>query len=408
MSDDAYAVRSRPGKMAGSSSSSGSNGYSPSSPSFSYSPGAGTGTGTRASSRNPPHLPTPSERLALVLYPALLAFGTLFSLVSPETRAAPYDAARHAHVQHGPDVPSYFARKDNLFNVLFVKRGWAWITVAFVAFVLSHPSFTTTTASSVSSSSKTKTLGWRKTLRAAARWALVTAWWLLVTQWCFGPPLIDRGFRITGGRCEVALDSVASSSSSDGGRALTGQAHAKDVFTAAACRAAGGRWSGGHDISGHVFLLVLGSFFLLQEVGWVALRGGGIAAALLQGGGGGGGGGNVSNSGHEERCVVMPDGAVKGAGVEAEVEADDIRLREAGEHGDGENDAAADALGLGGKFAMAVVALCLWMLLMTAIYFHTWFEKLTGLLTAAVGIYAVYYVPRFVPNVRAIVGLPGI
>ncbi len=106
----------------------------------------------------------------------------------------------------------------------------------------------------------------------AVRWALVTAWWVLVTQWCFGPPLIDRGFRITGGRCEAARAPTA--------------AGAKDFFTAAACRAAGGRWSGGHDISGHVFLLVLGSCFLAQEVGWVVLR-----AGILGGGGAGAGAG---------------------------------------------------------------------------------------------------------------------
>jgi hypothetical protein len=32
-------------------------------------------------------------------------------------------------------------------------------------------------------------------------------------------------------------------------------------------------------------------------------------------------------------------------------------------------------LGIGGKFAAVVVGLSVWMLLMTAIYFHTWFEK---------------------------------
>ena len=34
--------------------------------------------------------------------------------------------------------------------------------------------------------------------------------------------------------------------------------------------------------------------------------------------------------------------------------------------------------------------------------------QLTGLLVALVGVYAVYYVPRFVPALRAVVGLPGV
>ena len=33
-----------------------------------------------------------------------------------------------------------------------------------------------------------------------------------------------------------------------------------------ACKAAGGRWYGGYDISGHVFMLVLSSAFLLYEL----------------------------------------------------------------------------------------------------------------------------------------------
>ncbi|KAI1854885.1 hypothetical protein JX265_002524 [Neoarthrinium moseri] len=300
---------------------------------------------TAATPRTAPHLPTPLEVLVLAVYPVLLIFGTLFSVLSPETRAVPYDATGQSHVQH--DAPSYFARKNNLFNTLFVKRGWGWITLAFVAFLLTHPALASPT----------------RKLKAGIRWALVTGWWVIVTQWCFGPALIDRGFRYTGGKCEVAETAV-----------FEGSHDKADVFTAAACKASGGRWSGGHDISGHVFLLVLGSWFLLQEVGWVVARRGVFGR-------------------RDERCVVMADGAVKGASVEAEKE---------------DRTANQGELGLGGKFAIALVGLCLWMLLMTAIYFHTWFEKLTGLLVALTGIYAVYYLPRWIPVLRSIVGLPGI
>ncbi|KAI1143933.1 inositol phospholipid synthesis and fat-storage-inducing TM-domain-containing protein [Hypoxylon sp. FL0543] len=298
-----------------------------------------------STTRNPPYLPTPSETAILLAYPTLLIFGTLFSLLSPQTRAAPYDVAGHSHV--ASEAPSYFARKDNVFNTLFVKRGWAWISGAFAFFVATHPAF----------------VAGAKRTRAVVRWALVTAWWVLVTQWCFGPAIIDRGFRFTGGKCEVAQEAVSEGTADKG-----------EVFTAVACKAAGGRWSGGHDISGHVFLLVLGSYFLIQEVGWVVYRAG-------------------FAGGREERCVVMHDGAVKSAGVEAE-----------------RGGAVVDerALGAGGKFALGVVALCGWMLLMTAIYFHTWFEKLTGLLVAGMAIYPVYILPRWMPALRALIGLPGI
>ena len=128
-----------------------------------------------------------------------------------------------------------------------------------------------------------------------------------------------------------------------------GDASVKEVVTATACKSMGGKWNGGHDISGHVFLLVLGSFFLIQEVGWVAAR--------------------WSRYLREERSVVMHDGAVKGAGVE------DLVRRE--ENKDGLALGWLEALGRGGTLAAGVVGLSGWMLLMTAIYFHTWFEKVS-------------------------------
>ncbi|KAK4238969.1 pectate lyase superfamily protein-domain-containing protein [Achaetomium macrosporum] len=301
--------------------------------------------------RNSPYLPTPTELALLSLYPAILAFGTLYAALSPETRSAPYSEG-HVHFAQDPGLaPSYFARKDNWLNVLFVKRGWAWISGAFFVFLGTHPAFRGAN-------------GWnlKRVGGAMIRWGLVTAWWVFVTQWFFGPAIIDRGFRWTGGKCEVLEAQVNK-----------GEGSAGDVVTAAACRSAGGHWRGGHDISGHVFLLVLGSFFLVQEVGWVAAR----WARYLR----------------EERSVVMHDGAVKGAQIEVE-------RRERQEEEDVRELTVLEALGHGGTLVAAVAVLCGWMLLMTAIYFHTWFEKLTGLLVAFAGLYVTYILPRCVPALR--------
>jgi hypothetical protein len=297
-----------------------------------------------------PFLPTPSETAVLVLFPAILVFGALFALLSPSVRDAPYDALLQAHSQDPALAPSYFARKSNLFNVVFVKRGWAWVTGAFVAFVATHPTFLAARAD--------EGVGVAR-VRAALRWAMVTAWWFVVTQWCFGPALIDRGFRWTGGRCEGAAERL---------RASADPVPDLDaVVSALACKAVGGRWSGGHDISGHVFLLVLGIGFLAQEVGWAV-------------------------GAWEERSVVLADGSVR------------AQKWRAGGGGGGDGG----GLGVGGKAVLAVLGLSVWMLLMTAIYFHTWVEKFTGLLTALIGLYAVYVVPRFVPALRGVVGLPGL
>lgn len=181
---------------------------------------------------------------------------------------------------------------------------------------------------------------------------------------------------------------------------VAGDPSVGEVFTAVACKAAGGKWNGGHDISGHVFLLVLGTSFLMQEIGWTVRRWKSSSARQA-----------------EERCILMADGALKSANVEAEMTP-----------GQGEG---SYSLGVGGKTALAIMGLNLWMLLMTAIYFHTWFEKvsstnddhranllredwtltsrqLTGLLTAFIGVYAVYIVPRWLPVLRGVLGLPGI
>lgn len=226
-------------------------------------------------------LPTRLEAAVAAVFPAILVFGSLYSLLSPSATMRDQSAATTATATA---APSYFALKTNLFNTVFVKRGWAWTSASLLAFAAIHPAL--------------RRGGGVRTAHLAARWLLLTAWWFAVTQWCFGPPLIDRTFRWTGGRCEAAGP--------------------HQLVTILACRAAGGSWTGGHDLSGHVFLLVLGSGMLMQEIGSVPADGTGAAF------------GSWRTSG---------------------------------------------ALGWAYRAVWAVVGLSLWMLLMTAIYFHTWFEK---------------------------------
>ena len=143
-----------------------------------------------------------------------------------------------------------------------------------------------------------------------------------MTQWCFGPALIDRGFRVTGGACELAAQ-------------YQGEGGAKEFVTGQACKQVGGVWKGGHDISGHVFILVLGSAFLGLELLPVLAGKRGL---------------------REERRVVRRAGDVGAV--------------------DGESGEAVDGEGRAGmSVPLVVVGLSFWMLLMTAAYFHTWFEK---------------------------------
>ena len=142
-----------------------------------------------------------------------------------------------------------------------------------------------------------------------------------MTQWFFGPGLIDRGFTVTGGACELA-------------ERFEGEGGGMEFVTGQACKAVGGTWRGGHDISGHVFILVLGSAFLGLEVLSVVVRG------------------------REERRVRWGDGRV------GRVERVD------GAEGEGEE---SGRWGVGA--VLGVMGMSWWMLLMTATFFHTWFEK---------------------------------
>ncbi len=297
-----------------------------------------------SSSRRSPFLPTRLEALLLSIYPATLLLGSIFSTISPATRGAPYSAVSQSHPPEF--APSYFAQKKNVFNVYFVKVGWFWTTLAFFVFWIFHPGHGVGLS--------------RRRVRAFARYTVLTLWWVFVTQWFFGPPLIDTMFRFTGGQCELLRDEESRGKMSD----------TREFVTAATCKAVGGSWKGGHDISGHVFLLILGSSLLWFE----------FLPALTR-----------MEDLRDGRLITLLDGKTASVTVEKELV-----------HTEG------DATARGVKFALGVAGLMWWMLLMTAAYFHTWFEKFTGLMVAFVGLWIVYFLPRAVPQVRAILGMPGV
>ena len=297
-----------------------------------------------SSTRRSPFFPTRLEALLLAIYPTTLLLGSIFSTLSPTSRSAPYSAVSQSHPPEF--APSYFAQKKNIFNVYFVKIGWFWTTLAFFVFLLFHPGF----GAGVS----------RRRVRAVARYTVVTLWWVFVTQWFFGPPLIDTMFRFTGGQCELLRDEDKREHMSD----------ARELFTATACKAVGGSWKGGHDISGHVFLLILGSSLLWFEFLPALTRAEGL---------------------RDGRLITLLDGKTATVAVEKELVQPE-----------------GDVTARGVKFALGVAGLMWWMLLMTAAYFHTWFEKFTGLAVAFGGLWFVYFLPRAVPQLRAILGMPGV
>ncbi|KAL2001716.1 hypothetical protein VTN02DRAFT_1356 [Thermoascus thermophilus] len=346
--------------------------------------------GSRPRNGSPPYSSTSSSTsttsyysqppaLVLLIYPFTLLLGSLYAAISPTARANHhrYDAAAdpalaptiasdiNLHSHHstgGSGSPiNYFARKDNIFNVYFVKIGWLWTTLAFLALLLTQPAYTDAAPPRRA----------RRTVQALLRYAVATASWILTTQWFFGPAIIDRSFVITGGRCEDVRPRIPGHPVSELGA----------IFTAAACKAAGGAWRGGHDVSGHVFMLVLATAFLAFET-W-----GAVAPEMAAGGEGG----------KEKREDSGSDGDGDGDSTRSsgsvEVQDDDV---------DGGLKIWAR------RFVWAVTGLSGWMLFMTAIWFHTWLEKVTGLLIALGVVYIIYFLPRTLVPWRDIIGVLGV
>ncbi|KAJ2631143.1 hypothetical protein H4R22_002183 [Coemansia sp. RSA 1290] len=116
-----------------------------------------------------------------------------------------------------------WAAKHGLLNTHGAKVAWAWTSALFAAALLAAP----------------------RPPASLARYAAATLYWLALTRWLLGPPLLDRIFVLSGGRCHAGQPLAAASLRE--------------------CRAAGGSWAGGHDVSGHCFLLIHSALFLAEE-----------------------------------------------------------------------------------------------------------------------------------------------
>lgn len=262
-------------------------------------------------SRRPslPISPQPSA-LLLAIYPATLLLGSIYSRISPT--AVPNSPLSTSSQSAEP--VNYFARKDNIFNVYFVKIGWLWTTLAFMFILLTQSAFRNRR---IHPNCRLRRAG-----QALLRYSLVTLSWILTTQWCFGPAVIDRSFIVTGGKCERIQSMEAASHT---------LRDPEIILTSVLCKAAGGTWEGGHDVSGHAFMLVLASAFLMLEL--------------------------LGSLGPKD-------------GAESPKDKDNTEQTT--------NRSQDDSLPkLSRNFVWAVAGLSWWMLLMTGIWFHTWLEKVS-------------------------------
>ncbi|WWD19910.1 hypothetical protein CI109_104379 [Kwoniella shandongensis] len=302
------------------------------------------------------------------------------------------------HHHHLPHRAPYFARKSNLFNTVFVKRAWGWTSILYLLHLFTAPQLTRALA--------TTTGGVGSRTRRFGVWLVATLFWALFARWLFGAGLGDRIIALTGGNCALALpkeidinvarntfstlftSGVSTSTSTKGngqlylplpGKFCTGTpltpSTFPDLFNLLPSSAVGAiqgqkptddhvslqalprpRWHKGFDISGHAFLLTLSIMILARELepSWRSL----IAKRS-----------NVTanrKSARREKIVHEEERGWLGIA-----------------------HVVATVLGTG------LTGIWLWMVVMTAVYFHNPPEKLSGL---ALGLFASFIINTLIPT----------
>ena len=274
---------------------------------------------TASSAKLRPNSTSKSSRapLAADLDHNLLTFVLLFSTLAAGISYSVYydtylDTSNPliAHLPHPSHSDSYFARKSNVFNQLFVKKAWGWTSLAFFLIYGTSP-FN------------------KRSLARVGRWVAITWLWGAFTLWFFGPSLFERFLQYSGAECVVAVPPTLRNDAAYLLNVPVEYCHTKSIvgtdthpalFTSMLMPPPEA-WRGrprlyrGHDVSGHIFLLTLCIFFLADQ----------IATSL------------------KPRPVIID---------------------------------RSHALAL--NAALALLGIWWWMTLMTAVYFHTPMEKVTG------------------------------
>jgi len=140
-----------------------------------------------------------------------------------------------------------YTKKKSFVNQYFAKLAWAWTTLGiFVFFLFSGK-------------------GKKSKLNSLIRYIIASLYWFVLCRWAFGPSIFNR-IQLQYGKCEVPKK--VGIASADGLEEEGSDFISATSFSCA--RVHKGRWIG-FDVSGHVFLLVHASLYLLEEI-WPVLR----------------------------------------------------------------------------------------------------------------------------------------
>ncbi|KDQ57778.1 hypothetical protein JAAARDRAFT_69860 [Jaapia argillacea MUCL 33604] len=239
----------------------------------------------------------------------------------------------------------YFASKSNPLNVYFIKYAWAWTTLAFLFHFLTSPPNA-------------------KTMERVAKFAAETGVWMVFTSWFFGPAVFDRLLAASGGECVVNLPSgyiLSVPNEYCYTKSTISPATHPGLFAASLLVPDAHEWNGGkarlrrgHDVSGHVFLLVMATLFLADQVRTSWRRVDGVRGVGGRSGKGSTGGGKWSK-------------------------------------------AHTWAVGVN----IGLIGLWLFASWTTSVYFHSPMEKLTGFLLGLAG-FSVTLLPIFQPEIASV------
>lgn len=195
-----------------------------------------------------------------------------------------------------------FADRRNLLNRVFIKFAWGWTTLAFLAQVLTLRATGTVAETNgkgkgrerarediAESSSSNNNNGVERPKEATIssamsisvlRYIIATLLWIAFASWFLGPPIMERIRYHTGAVCQPSTSAL-------GGITLPGSVDAEFCYAKKPLNANthphlfktghlivaaenGGslkaHWKGGHDISGHTYILVLSTLYLLEEL----------------------------------------------------------------------------------------------------------------------------------------------
>ncbi|KZT19072.1 hypothetical protein NEOLEDRAFT_1142582 [Neolentinus lepideus HHB14362 ss-1] len=197
----------------------------------------------------------PGARLtAFTAVTLIIAIGTLYSVVNstyldtsnPTITSLPH----HLASTH------YFASKANPLNVYFIKYAWGWTSLAFFALFATSPE---------------KAQTWDR----VGKWLAETGVWMVFTTWFFGPALLERVTAASGGECVVQLPSgylLSVPNEYCYTKSSISPASHPSLFAASLLVPDATDWKArprlrrGHDVSGHIFLLVMSILFLTDQL----------------------------------------------------------------------------------------------------------------------------------------------